>query len=29
MDYELGQLKRVNPRTVWKTESREIGSVLI
>ena len=23
MDYELGQLKRVNPRTVWKSESRE------
>ena len=23
MDYELGQLKRVNPRTIWKSESRE------
>ena len=23
MDYELGQLKRLSPRTVWKTESKE------
>jgi len=23
VDYELGQLKRVNPRTVWKSESKE------